>query len=75
MDVRDTEKHERVLSVFIDKRHLEDIIERAVADKTGIAVETLRKHGELKIEPNMEGSPQYQSGYKATFRATIPIAA
>jgi hypothetical protein len=73
MDIRDSEKHERVVSVFLTRGELEGVIRAAIAEKTGIPDETLRKHGKLEIEKNMEGSPEYQSGYKASLRATIPL--
>lgn len=73
MDIRDSEKHERVVSVFLSRSQLEGIIERAIAEKTGIPVEVLRKHGKVEIEENREGSPSYHSGYKASLRATIPL--
>lgn len=73
MQVTDTENHERVLYVSLRKGQLEGIIERAIAAHVGIDVEVLRRHGKLTIEPNMEGSPGYQSGYCASFRATIPL--
>ena len=75
MDIRDSENHERIVNVFITKAQLESIIENAVAAKTGIAVELLRKYGKLEIEDNMEGSPSYRSGHKASLRAKIPLAA
>lgn len=75
MDIRDSEKHERVVSVYLTRGQLEAVIESAIAEKTGIPVEILRKHGTLKIEDNMEGSPEYRSGYKASLRATIPLNA
>lgn len=73
MDIRDNEKHERVVSVFLTRGQLESIVERAIAERTGIPVEILRKHGKLEIEENREGSPSYHSGYKASLRATIPL--
>lgn len=73
MDIRDSEKHERVVNVFLTRGQLEAVIENAIAEKTGIPVEILREHGKLKIEANMEGSPEYQSGYKASLKATIPL--
>ena len=73
MEIHDTEKHERVVGVFLNRSQLEGIIERAIAEKTGIPIETLRKHGKLKIEENTEGSPSYGAGHKASFRATIPL--
>jgi hypothetical protein len=73
MDIRDSEKHERVVNVFLTRDDLEGVIRAAIAKKTGIPEETLRKRGKLEIEKNMEGSPEYQSGYKASLRATIPL--
>lgn len=73
MDIRDSEKHERIVNVFLTRAELEGVIEDAIAKKTGIPVAVLREHGKLKIEENMEGSPAYASGYKAGFRATIPL--
>lgn len=73
MNIRDSEKHERVVDVYVTREQLDDIVERAIADKVGIPVATLRKHGKFKIEPNMCGSPEHQSGYKASLRATIPL--
>lgn len=73
MDIRDSEKHERVVDVYLTREQLDDIVERAIADRVGIPVATLRKHGKFKIEPNMCGSPEYQSGFKASLRATIPL--
>lgn len=75
MDVRESEKHERVVNVFLTRSELEGVIRSAIAERTGIPAETLRQYGELKIEDNMEGSPQYRSGYKASLRATIPLTA
>lgn len=74
MNVKDDERHERVLYVAIERAQLESIVERAIAEKTGVPVEVLRLHGKLTIEANMEGSPSYQSGHRATFRATIPLS-
>lgn len=73
MDIRDNEKHERIIDVYLTREQLDDIVERAIADRVGVPVATLRKHGRFKIEPNMYGSPECQSGFKASLRATIPI--
>lgn len=73
MEIRDSEKHERVVNVYLTRSQLEGIIEIAIAEKTGIPLAVLREHGKLKIEANMEGSPEYQSGYKASLKATIPL--
>lgn len=73
MDIRDSEKHERVVNVYLTRSQLEAVIENAIAEKTGIPVEMLRKYGTLKIEDNMEGSPEYRSGHKASLKATIPL--
>lgn len=75
MDIRDSENHERVVNVFLTRAELESVIRRAIADELGIPEETLRKHGELKIEDNMEGSPEYRNGHKASLRAKIPLGA
>ena len=74
MDIQDSEKHECVVSVYLTRGELEAVIVNAIAEKTGIPLAVLRKHGSLKIEDNMEGSPEYRSGYKASLKATIPLA-
>lgn len=75
MEIKSTEKHERVLYAHLRRDQLDALIERAVAEKSGIPVETIRKYGKVEIEENTEGSPAYHSGYKATVRATIPLSA
>lgn len=75
VDIRDSEKHERVVNVFLTRAELEGVIRDAIAERIGIPAETLRQHGEIKIEDNMEGSPQYRSGHKASLRAIIPLSA
>ncbi|WP_156465571.1 hypothetical protein [Methylobacterium sp. Leaf106] len=74
MEINNTEKHERVLYAHLRRGQLDALIEKAVAEASGISVETIRKHGKVEIEKNMEGSPSYHSGYTATVRATIPLS-
>lgn len=74
MEIKNTERHERVLYAHLRRGQLDGLIERAVAEESGIPVETIRKHGKVEIEKNMEGSPSYHNGYTATVRATIPLS-
>lgn len=73
MNVKSIEKHEREVFVQISKDELEQLIISAVAAQLKMLPRELDPHCEVKVEPNMVGSPGYQCGYKATVRAIIPL--
>lgn len=73
MRIQKNDVHQRVIHAAIDRHQLDWLILEAVAKELKIPVEELKKHARVEIEDNMEGSPQYRSGHKATVRATIPL--
>lgn len=73
MNITNQEKHLREIFVSIDAAELTTIIRKKIAEACDLPPACLEAHGTLEIVPNMVGSPERQSGFKAVFRATIPL--